>query len=273
MGYDVKTVRLPNGLEVPYVEQGERLGAPVVLLHGFAGSWRSFQRLLPHLPPSLHALALTQRGHGETGHTDAGYHTRDFAADLAAFLDALHIQAAVIVGHSMGSAVAQRFAIDYPERTLGLVLVSPRANMEERPGLQELYENTISKLSDPVDPAFVRSFMDGVFVRPLPDAFLETALEDAMKVPAHVWKRAFKTAMEEDLLVDLDTIKAPTLLIWGAEDASVPQADREAIAGAMAGARRIEYQGVGHGPHAEDPERLAGDLIAFVEGQVTAGQS
>ncbi len=271
MAYDVKTARLASGVRMPYVEQGEALGVPVVLLHGFAGTWRSFQRLLPCLPESFHTLALTQRGHGEAGHPDTGFRPGDFAADVAAFLDDLHIQAAVIVGHSMGSGVAQRFAIDYPERVLGLVLVSPRAKMSERPGLQELYETTISKLTDPVDPAFVRSFMDGVFVRPVPEAYFKQAIEDAMKVPAHVWKRAFKTAMEEDLVRDLDAIDVPTLLIWGAEDASVPEADREAIAEAMAGARQMVYPGVGHGPHAEVPERFAGDLTAFVEEEVRVG--
>ena len=271
MGYDVKTVRLPDGVEVPYVEQGEALGVPLVLLHGFAGSWRSFQRLLRLLPDSFHTIAITQRGHGDATHPDAGYRPQDYAADLAAFLDALHIQAAVVVGHSMGSAVAQRFAADYPERVLGLVLVSPRAKMAERPGLQELYETTISKLTDPVEPAFVRSFMDGVFVRPVPEAYFKQATEDAMKVPAHVWKRAFKTAMEEDLLRDLDAIDAPTLLIWGAEDDSVPEADREAIVEAMGGAGEIVYPGVGHGPHAEVPERFAGDLITFVEAKVRDG--
>lgn len=253
---DVKTVQLASGVAVPYVEQGQPLGVPVVLLHGFAGSWRSFKLLLPRVPDSIHALAFTQRGHGEASHPDAGYHSHDFAADLAAFLDALHIQAAVVVGHSMGSGVAQRFAMDQPERTLGLVMISPRANMQERPGLRELYETTISKLTDPVEPAFLRSFLDGLFVRPVPDGFLEMALEDAMKVPAHVWKRAFKRAMAEDLLHDLDGIEAPTLLIWGAEDASVPQRDREAIAGAMADARPIIYPDVGHGPVPKIPNGL-----------------
>jgi len=273
MAYRVESIHLRDRVALPYVEQGERLSVPLVLLHGFAGSWRSFQRLLPHLPDSVHALALTQRGHGDASHPNTGYSTRDFATDVEAFLDALHVQAAVVVGHSMGSSVAQRFALAHPERTLGLVLVSPRAKMAERPGLRELYETTISELSDPVDPSFVRSFMEGVFVRPVPDAFFERTLQDALKVPAHVWQRVFKNALEEDLLGDLDKIEAPTLLIWGAEDASVPQADREAIAEAMAGARRIEYHGVGHGPHAEEPERFAGDLIAFVEERVRASRA
>ena len=271
MTYETKVVQLSNGVKLPYVEQGEALGVPLVLLHGFAGSWRSFQRLLPHLPDAFHTLALTQRGHGDATHPETGYGPQDYAADLAAFLDALHIQAAVIVGHSMGSAVAQRFAIDCPERTLGLVLASPRANMKERPGLQELYRTTISKLSDPVDADFVNSFVEGLFERPVPDDFHETTVEDAMKVPAHVWKRSFKTAMEQNPLHGLDTIEAPTLLVWGAEDDTVPQVDREAISGAIVNAQRTAFPGVGHVPHVEAPERFAEDLASFIKEQVKDG--
>jgi pimeloyl-ACP methyl ester carboxylesterase len=114
------------------------------LLHGFIDSWRSFERVLPHLPASIRAFALTQRG-------PTGYRFRDFAADLAAFLDALHLKAAVIAGDSMGSFVAQRFAIDHPERTLGIVLMGSCTSLRDRPGVRELWDSTVSKLADPVD--------------------------------------------------------------------------------------------------------------------------
>ena len=65
MTRDVNSAQLAGGLKLPYVEQGDQSGVPVVLLHAFADSWRSFERLLPHLPPSIHAFAVTQRGDGE----------------------------------------------------------------------------------------------------------------------------------------------------------------------------------------------------------------
>lgn len=269
MASAIKFADLPNQIRMPYIEQGDSSGVPVVFLHGFAGSWRDFQPLLPHLTSSMHAFALTQRGHGNASHPDTGYRPRDFAADLVAFLDNLDLQKAVVVGHSMGASVTLRFAIDNSERALGLVVVSPRASMGDRPGLLELWESTISKLTDPVDPGFVKAFVERAFVRPVPEAFLQTALREAQKVPAHVWKRAFETALEEDLLAGLDEIQAPTLLVWGAEDATVPQADQDTIAAAIGGSQRIIYPGVGHTPHAEEPDRFAADLVAFAEEHAT----
>jgi non-heme chloroperoxidase len=222
MASEIKFADLPNQIRVPYIEQGNSSGVPVIFLHGFAGSLHDFQRLLPHLTTSIHAFALTQRGHGDASHPDADYRPQHFAADLVAFLDTLDLRQAVVVGHSMGTAVAMRFAIKTPERVQGLVLVSPRASMQDRPGFLELWETTISKLTDPVDPALVKAFVERTVVRPVPETFLQTTLREAQKVPAHVWKRTFAAALEEDLLAGLEEIQAPTLLVWGAEDASVP---------------------------------------------------
>src|SRR5687767_2064091 len=116
----IRSVRLRNGVVLQYVERGDVSGLPVVFLHGATDSWLSFEHVLPLLPFSMRAIAVSQRGHGESSRPESGYRFVDMADDLDQFLDALAIPAAVVVGHSMGSYVAQRFAIDHPERTLGL---------------------------------------------------------------------------------------------------------------------------------------------------------
>ena len=75
----IKCVELPNRVKLPYVEQGDSSGVPVLLLHGVTDSWRSFERVLPHLPASIRAFALTQRGHGDADRPAAGYGPHDFA--------------------------------------------------------------------------------------------------------------------------------------------------------------------------------------------------
>jgi pimeloyl-ACP methyl ester carboxylesterase len=182
----IKSVELPNGVILPYAEQGDPAGVSILLLHGFAASWRSFGSVLDHLPTSFHAFAFTQRGHGNASKPAAGYHVRDFATDLAAFMDAIHIQTAVVAGHSMGSAVALRFAIDHPEHTLGLVLAGASPSLRANPGARQFWEVTISKLSDPVDPGFLRLFVKGMLTSPLPEALFETIVQESRKVPAHV---------------------------------------------------------------------------------------
>ncbi|MCG8349300.1 MAG: hypothetical protein MI924_16150, partial [Chloroflexales bacterium] len=84
MTFVIKSCELSNGVKLPYVEHGDPTGLPMLLLHGVADSWRSFERVLPHLPQSMHAIALTQRGHGDADRPAAGYRTRDFAADADA---------------------------------------------------------------------------------------------------------------------------------------------------------------------------------------------
>jgi len=79
----IQSVELPGGPRLQYVEQGDRSGVPMVLLHGYSDSWRSFELVLPHLPPEVRAFAVTLRGHGDAARPADGYRPRDFAADIA----------------------------------------------------------------------------------------------------------------------------------------------------------------------------------------------
>ena len=261
----IKSVELPNQVRLPYVEQGDASGVPVLLLHGVTDSWHSFEPVLPHLPASIRAFTLTQRGHGDASRPAAGYRFQDFAADLAAFLDALHLDAAVIAGHSMGSSVAQRFAIDYPERTLGLVLMGAFATLPSNPDVRELWDSTVSKLTDPVDAGFVRAFQESTLARPVPQAFFETIVQESLKVPARVWRATFGGFLADNFSGELNKITAPTLIVWGDQDAFCPRRDQEMLAAAIAGSQLVVYAGAGHALHWEEPERFAADLVAFVE--------
>jgi pimeloyl-ACP methyl ester carboxylesterase len=182
----IKAAVFPSDLTLPYVEQGDPSGIPMVLLHGVSDSWRSFEPVLPHLPASIHAFALTQRGHGDAPRPAEGYRTRDFAADVAAFMDAVGLTAAVVVGHSMGATNAQRFAIDYPARTRGLVLAGSFATYRGNPVLADFWQSTVATLTDPIDPGFVREFQESTLARPVSPAFLDTVVRESLKVPAPV---------------------------------------------------------------------------------------
>ena len=118
-----KFITLSTGVRMEYVEQGSAEGVPVVFLHGVTDSWHSFERVLPLLPPAIHAFAVSQRGHGDSSRPASGYRFTDMSDDLLAFMDAMTLPAAVIVGHSMGASVAQRFVVDHPERVAGIVLI------------------------------------------------------------------------------------------------------------------------------------------------------
>ena len=260
----IESVELRTGVTLQYAEQGDASGVPVMLLHGLSDSWHSFELVLPHLPESTRTIALTQRGHGDSSRPEAGYHFRDFAADVAAFMDALRLEAAVVVGHSMGSTIAQRFAIDHPERTMGLVLVGSFLSLPSSQPPRELW-SVVSTMEDPVDPGFVREFQESTLAKPVPQEFLETVVQESLKLPARVWKEVVACSMQDEFSGELHKIEAPTLLVWGDQDGMVPQSDQDAQTAAIAGSRLVVYEGTGHGVHWEQPERFAADLAAFIE--------
>jgi pimeloyl-ACP methyl ester carboxylesterase/tetratricopeptide (TPR) repeat protein len=256
-------VTLPDGTRLAYVEQGDPNGTPVILLHGYTDSRRSFDRILPHLPRSLRVFAVTQRGHGTSDKPEGSYESDVFARDVAGFLDVSGIERAVIVGHSMGSTVAQRFAVEYPQRTLALVL---EGAFMPRPANAELtsFLGEVSALTDPIDPAFVRGFQQSTLTRPVPPEFFDMIVGESMKVPARVWKAALEPYRTANFVSRLTTIRVPTLLVWGDRDAFTLRADQDGLVQAIPGARLVVYTGTGHCPHWEEPERFAKEIVSFI---------
>jgi pimeloyl-ACP methyl ester carboxylesterase len=257
-------VELANGVRMPYIEQGDPAARTVLLVHAVGDSGRAFEELLAHLPDSIHAVAPTLRGHGDAGRPASGYRSADFAGDLAALMDALRLEAAAVVGASSGGQVALRLALAHPERILGLVLLGSPLRLGDIPAVREVWDSTFSLLEDPIDPGFVRDFFESIVVRPVPEAFRETLIQESLKVPAFVWKATMAALLEDDLSPQLADVVAPTLVVWGDRDAILPRSEQEALATGIRGARLLVYEGGGHAFYWEDAARVAADLEAFV---------
>ncbi len=266
MTYDVKSVELSTGMTLQYVERGERSGVPVLLLPGAYDAWNSYVLLLPHLPDWIRAFALTLRGHGDASKPETGYGFRDFAADIVAFMDAQDLESAFLIAHSFGTLVATRCAIDAPERVRGLVLIGGLYRVADIPSEDEFWQTVMSPLEDPVDPEFVRELQSSVAFRPVPEPLFETLVREPLKIPARVWKAVYRTILEDDHSGELRKITASTLLVWGAHDDDAPRDQQDSLLAAIEDSRLIVYDDVGHSAHWEVPERLANDLVAFVEG-------
>lgn len=179
-------------------------------------------------------------------------------------MHALNIGPAVIGGHSMGASIAQRFAIDHPELTLGLVLIGSLATWRGHPDFVKLWDSVVSTLTDPIDPQFVRDFQESTLARPVPQAFLETVVRESLKLPARVWKAVLlEGLLQADFLEELTEIQAPTLILCGDRD-SLTRNGQEALKMRIAGSRLVVYKDAGHALHWEEPEHFATDLTAFV---------
>lgn len=265
MSFIQKRITTKSGLTFPYIEQGEATGTPIIFLHGVTDSHRSWELVFPHLDPSIRAIAVTQRGHGDASKPDAGYSSEHLAADVAEVMDALAIPSAVIAGHSMGSYAAQRFAVEYPERTAGLVLIGSFASCADNEGVKQFVAEAVDQLSDPIPQEFAVEFQQSTTHLPVGKEFFDQAVAESLKAPARVWKAACNSMIDTDHRSLLGKIEATTLLIWGDQDAYFSIEEQQGLLKGIEGSRLSVYEGVGHAPNWEEPERTAKDIQDFVE--------
>lgn len=267
MRHDEGRIDLATGVTLPYLDRGDADGTPVVLLHGIGDAHASFAPCWPFLPSWLRVIAPTQRGHGDASKpAEDAYRLRHFANDLGALLDALGLESAWIAGHSMGAAVALRFALDAPSRTRGLFLISGNADVHDRDALRAAWREMEPRLHDPIDPDFLRGFLRSA----APEAWVEEMLPTVMKAPARVWHGAFGARLEQLLGEELHRIRAPALLLWGEEDGRCPPAEREALLTGIRGAHGLRLPHGLHEVHLQAPAAVAFALAGFVAGGLAA---
>jgi pimeloyl-ACP methyl ester carboxylesterase len=259
----VKRLALSTGVTLAYSEQGARRGAPVIFLHGFTASHRHFDLNLPIFPRGFHVFALDLRGHGDSDKPDCCYSHADFVADVVAFMDALSLRRASLVGHSMGSLIAHEIAVDFPERVEKLVLMGSAPTAVGSPSTPPL-QMLVAGLSDPIDPVFVRQFEQSIFFGPVPDSFIDTATAETLKIPAAIWQKVVAGITTEDHSAALAHIRAPTLLLWGDKDTIFSESDQEKLLALIPDSRLIIYPQVGHGLHVERPHRTVHDVASFL---------
>ncbi len=261
----VKQVNLDTGVKLRYVVDGPRDGIPIVFLHGITDSSHSWSSTTPFLSDEYRTYALDQRGHGDSEKPLYGYSMAQFAEDAVAFMDKLGIEQAVIVGHSMGSVIAHQIASVYPERVSHLVLVGSAPTSVKNELITFLWDEIIGlpDFQDPIDPDFIRDLQTGP--NPVDPVFFEKVLEESAKLPARVWKAAFRGLLTDDHTDFLDDVSAPTLIIWGTLDPIFLLADQQALQAALPGAVFGPYEDAGHNTQWEQPQQVADDIREFIE--------
>ncbi len=256
-------VRLKTGVRLRYAEAGDPKAPTLILLHGYTDSSFSFSRVMPALAAKYHVYALDQRGHGDSERPANGYLIPDFAADVLAFMDAKNLRRATVVGHSMGSFVAQQVAAAAPERVERLVLVGSATTL--RNNVVNELRQAVDALGDaPVPEKFVREFQASTIHQPLPAEFMERVVAESRKVPARVWRAAMAGFFADEPANRLGQIKSPTLIIWGDRETIFPRAEQDALVKTLPNAALKVYAETGHSPHWERPEEFVKDLDDFM---------
>ena len=260
MESEVRNLRLRTGITVPCLVQGGAEARPLLLLHAWGESHRSFDRLVPLLT-GFRIYAPDLRGQGEADKPEDGYSLEDQAEDAAAILDALGVERASVLGSSSGGYVAQQLAVAHPGRVAALVLVGSPLSLRGRPP----FADEVDGLTDPIDEDWIRNSLSWFpLMHEVPAWYIENLVRDGVRMPAHAWKRILDGLCAATPPTEAGTIHAPTLILYGGQDSLLPRRDQEALAARIAGSVLKVYPDVAHAVLWECPERVAEDATAFL---------
>jgi non-heme chloroperoxidase len=254
-----RDIKLSDGRRHHYVSLGDR-GPRIVFLHGFTDSWRSFEALFAPLSAKFQVFALDQRGHGGSEDADS-YGIADFAADAIAFIESLGKEPVHLVGHSLGTIVAQRVAERRSDLLASLILISAATSTGGHAGLQEM-RGDLAGFAEAVPRDYATAFQSGTAHQPLAPAQLDIFVDETMRLSLATWRKTIEGLLGDTALAK--QIDLPTLSIWGVHDAIFDAEAQQALARKIPGLVANHYPDVGHAPHWEAPARVAADIEKFV---------
>jgi pimeloyl-ACP methyl ester carboxylesterase len=230
-----------GGYSVRYEIAGR--GEPVVLVHGLSGSTRWWSRNIPALAEGYSVYLLDLPGFGAMRRLRRRFVLSEAASWISAWMEAVGLQSAHLVGHSMGGYVCVRLAARRSEVVRRLVLVAPAGR------------SMFGYLGPLLSAA-----------RYATPSFLSVLVYDALRMgPVTLW-RAARDLLAEDVRADLQRIEAPTLLIWGENDTLVPPAAGCVLREEIPDSRLLVLNGAAHVPMFDRPVEFNAAILTFLAG-------
>lgn len=255
-------------------------GPTVVLIHGMAGSLDTWDPVFSSLARSCDVIALDLPGHGSSSRLRGDFSLGSLASAVRDVMDSLHVDAATIVGHSLGGGIAMQFIYQFPERCERLVLVSsgglgrevtPLLRILTAPGA-DLALAGVTRLQRNRRSAAVGRLMRPVARRiwnDLPYMLRQMAtLGDPQSrvsflgtVHAVIDRNGQRISATDRLHL---AQHLPTLIVWGERDRIIPISHGRDTAALLEECRFDIVPGAGHYPHEDDPVRFAAALADFI---------
>jgi pimeloyl-ACP methyl ester carboxylesterase len=248
----------PDGIALAYEVHGE--GTPaLVFVHGWSCDRSYWRNQLGHFAQGFRVVALDLAGHGDSGAGRSEWAMSSFGRDVAAVVDQLNLEDAVLIGHSMGVDVVVEAALELPGRVRGLVLVDQYASLGQ-PRTRERTRALVAPFLEDF-ASTTRSLVREMFVPSSPADLIEWVIEDMAAAPEDVALGALEQTWSNDgpILESLPKVAAPIVAI----NSDMRPTNVEALE--RYGIRTLIAPGVGHFLMLEDPDtfnRLLGEAIA-----------
>ena len=266
------TIAGGGGLRLTVYEGGNATAPSIVFIHGFTGSYLSWEpQLSGPLATDFRLVAYDFRGHGASEKPlEAAKYTDGtlWADDLNAVIQAKHLDRPVLVGWSYGGLVISDYLRRYGEGAIGGVVFLGAITKNGTAEAAGYLTDDVLALFGDVLSADVQKSIDGtraltrMFANPLRGIPWERSYGSAMMVPPAVRAAMFDRVIDNDDV--LAGIRMPTLVIHGAADRIVRVSSATHIAATVPGAKLLVYDGVGHAVQLDAPQRLDRDLAEFV---------
>lgn len=241
-----------NGIRLAYERHGK--GTPLVLLHGFPLDRHLWDDIVPLLKDDFDLIIPDLRGFGGSSTVDSFYAMEDYALDIAGLLDHLGVEKTAIAGHSMGGYIALAFARLFPERMLGLGLVSSQV-LADAPERKEGRYKSAAEVAD----KGIGSVVETMTPKFTPDPRLQEFARKSMELqqPA-AYIGALKAMAERvDSTPLLSSIAYPIVIVHGDADSLIPIDRAREVKETIPHAHLVELSGVGHMPMKEATAKTA----------------
>ncbi len=257
-----KFIKLNTGINMAYVERGNHEGENVIMLHGYSDSSRSYMNMMRAMENKYHVYAVDLRGHGDTDKPKQFIYTMEqHVEDVTAFLNQLGIEKFYVIGHSMGTLIAQGIGFSLPDRVKGIFLTSPLArfhhNSDDMKSFDLLYEGFAE--NPPAKEEWIPNYK-AYFDQEFTDYLIEAAAE----WPGYCWKAAWYGLESVDFTKFIYKITAPVMLVWGGMDDLVTKEHQEELKELLPNAEYKIYPDNTHELNLEIPD-IINDVIGFFE--------
>ncbi len=253
-----------------YKSQGAAAGPPVVILHGLLGSSSNWRSIARRLAEQHRVFALDLRNHGESPHVDDMSYPA-MADDVRAFLDDHKIDAATVIGHSMGGKTAMRLALDAPHRVDRLVVVDVAPTVSDHdhvPWLRAMASLDPSRITRRADAETLleESIPDTAIVKFLLQNLASTPSGYAWRINLEAIENSLPALLDFPMDADAQPFTGATLFLRGAQSDYVLAKDETVIRALFPRADIVTIEGAGHWVHAEQPTRFLEALGDFLGG-------